>query len=102
MYRPIRVWLLLMLTPCVICHFNLFLLCIFLLHLFFFLCFLLIFIFLIIPIPLFVPLGVANIQLDRQIQEGTETDVIFQSDGLKSECCHSEHAGMPCTAEIAT
>jgi len=79
MYRPIRVWLLLMLTPCVICHFNLFLLCIFLLHLFFFLCFLLIFIFLIIPIPLCVPPGVANIQLDRQIglQEGTETDVMM-------------------------
>src|SRR6218665_1597522 len=76
MYRPIGVWLLLVLTPCGICHFNLFLLCIFLHHLFF-LCLLLIFFFLIIPIPLFLPLCVANIQPDRQIQGGTETEVMM-------------------------
>src|SRR6218665_518874 len=99
MCMPIRVWLLLM-TPCGICRFNLFLFiflfrCLFLLYFFFFffLCFLLIFIFLILFVFLsffyllflFLPFGVADIQPDIHTQGGTETEVMMRSCQHNSE-----------------
>src|SRR6218665_1937269 len=103
----------LLLTPFGICHINLTLLFLCLeeaedysilssFHLFlpfhFLLPFLLLF--------LFLPFGVANIQPDRQGGADGHDEIVPasfpQNFRAKSACYPSEHAGRPCTAQIAT
>jgi len=91
MYRPIRIWLLLMLTLSGICHFNLFLLFLFLLFILLFLCLYLLLLFF---FPHLLPMFLTHLYLSyhsylsasgcskhttRQTNRGTETEVMIRA-----------------------